>query len=226
VNLGPSDVATQAIEQLDALLKEIEPGIEIAQAGGSDWYRASDQKAREMRTRATSAIQRLAPANSAHAAQAYELNESSAHDGWIVTGLAGVMRALLSDIESGYMQTVEELVHADVFADFIEMAEELVGKNYKDAAAVITGSVLEEHLRKLAGKHGIATAQGAPPVKAATLNDELARRDAYNKLTQKSVTAWLDLRNKAAHGHYDEYDRGQVEALIRDVRSFMERLPA
>jgi len=45
-------------------------------------------------------------------------------------------------------------------------------------------------------------------------------------LEQKSVTAWLDLRNKAAHGHYDDYDHQQVAALIRDVREFLIRNPA
>jgi hypothetical protein len=140
-------------------------------------------------------------------AQTAELNSRSAQDGWIVAQLAGIMRALRSDVEAGYMRSFEELVNADVFADFIEMAEELVGKGYKDAAAVITGSVLEEHLRKLAGKHGGSTQH--PDGRFV-----------------KADTAWLALRNKAAHGRYDEYDRAQVEALIRDVRSFMERFPA
>jgi hypothetical protein len=69
----------------------------------------------------------------------------------------GILRGLRNDYEAGYMRTVEDLVRADLFTDFIEMAEELVGKGYEDAAAVITGSVLEEHLRKLATRHSIAT---------------------------------------------------------------------
>ncbi len=108
------------------------------------------------------------------------------------------------------------------------MAEELVSKGYKDAAAVIAGSALEEHLRKLAGRYGITTARGGRPVKAATLNDKLAATEdaSYTKLTQKTVTASLDLRNNAAHGHYDKYDKAQVEAIIRDVRGVKERHPA
>jgi hypothetical protein len=215
------------MEQLDALLNEIEPKLHEPERGQGEWFRGNTREQRAVRTRAMAAIQRLAPADSAYAAQAYELNDSTKMDGWIVARLAGVMRGLRLDYEAGHMQTVEELVHADVFADFIEMAEELVGKNYKDPAAVITGSVLEEHLRKLAGKHGISTAHpDGRPIKADTLNAELIKAGAYNKLTQKSITAWFDLRNNAAHGHYDEYDRAQVEAMIRDVRSFMERHPA
>jgi hypothetical protein len=55
---------------------------------------------------------------------------------------------------------------------------------------------------------------------------ELTAAGAYNGLEQKSGTAWLDLRNKAAHGHYDDYDHQQVAALIRDVREFLIRNPA
>ena len=44
------------------------------------------------------------------------------------------------------------------------------------------------------------------PKKTDRMNSELTKAEAYSKLDQKSVTAWLDLRNKAAHGKYDEYD--------------------
>lgn len=107
------------------------------------------------------------------------------------------------------------------------MAEELVSKQYKDPAAVIAGSVLEEHLRKLTQRMGLTVEKpDGTPMKADTLNADLCKAGTYNKLEQKSVTAWLDLRNKAAHGDYTAYDQAHVEALIRDVRAFMTRYPA
>ncbi|AIY39887.1 hypothetical protein LT85_0727 [Collimonas arenae] len=42
-------------------------------------------------------------------------------------------------------------------------------------------------------------------------------------LDQKSVTAWLDLRNKAAHGKYSEYTKEQVEVMCQGVVNFMAR---
>jgi hypothetical protein len=104
--------------------------------------------------------------------------------------LAGVLRGLRADVGAGYTRTLEELVHADLFSDFLEMADELQRSGYKDAAAVIAGSTLEEHLRKLAEKNGVAIEQpdGAPK-KADTLNADLAGAAAYKKLEQKSVTA-------------------------------------
>jgi hypothetical protein len=108
----------------------------------------------------------------------------------------------------------------------MEMAEHLLDQGYKDPAAVITGSVLEEHLRKLCDKHGIIVSQGGKPKKADALNAELAGANVYSKLDQKNVTAWLDLRNKAAHGKYGEYTKDQVALLIQSVRDFITRNPA
>jgi len=58
------------------------------------------------------------------------------------------------------------------------------------------------------------------------LNADLATSGVYGKLDQKNVTAWLDLRNKAAHGHYNEYTKEQVALLLNAVRDFVTRLPA
>src|SRR5882672_2737317 len=40
--------------------------------------------------------------------------------------LRGILSALRNDYASGYLQSVVELVHADLFADFLDMAEYLL----------------------------------------------------------------------------------------------------
>ena len=55
------------------------------------------------------------------------------------------------------------------------------------------------------------------------MNDELAKMGAYTKLDQKPVTAWLGLRNSAAHGRYDEYRAEQAGAMLAGVRDFASR---
>lgn len=144
-----------------------------------------------------------------------------------LAALVGLLNTVRNDYSAGYLRSVVEVVHADVFADFLEMAAELLDKSYKDAAAVITGSVLEEHLRKLSDAAGLAVSKpDGKPRKADTLNADLVKAGTYNKLEQKQVTAWLDLRNKAAHGQYDEYDRLQVAQMLEGVRAFLVRHPA
>jgi hypothetical protein len=138
-----------------------------------------------------------------------------------------IMDAIRSEIAGGWLVSVKGLITAEVFSDFFEMAEHLLLSGYKDAAAVIIGSTLEEHLRQLCIRNSIETSinTGGDNVakKADALNADLAKANVYNKLDQKLVTAWLDLRNKAAHGKYDEYNREQVETMLRGINEFCAR---
>jgi hypothetical protein len=139
-----------------------------------------------------------------------------------------VLRAVRGEIEGGYLGTVRELLRAEVFANFLEMAEHLLEQGYKDPAAVMIGSVLEEHLRQVATRNNITLTfekDGKQvPKKADTLNAELAKVEVYNKLDQKAVTAWLDLRNNAAHGKYAEYTKEQVQLMLQGVLDFVRRV--
>lgn len=59
------------------------------------------------------------------------------------------------------------------------------------------------------------------------LNAALAKAGVYNLLVQKQVTAWADLRNKAAHAHWDQYDAEQVTQMLAGVRKFcVDYLPS
>jgi len=101
------------------------------------------------------------------------------------------------------------------------MAEYLLAEGYKDAAAVIIGSVLEDSLRKLADENSIpTTASSGRPRTIDPLNVALAKASAYGPLIQKQITTWADLRNSAAHGHYDKYDEHQVKQMLLFVQKF------
>jgi hypothetical protein len=139
----------------------------------------------------------------------------------------GILTAIRKEIAEGWLVTLRGLVAAEFFADFLEMADHLFAQGYKDPAAVLAGSVLEEHLRQLSGANEIAVTEQKDgrdvPRKADSLNADLSRAEVYNKLDQKSVTSWLDLRNKAAHGKYEEYQAEQVRLMIGGVRDFITR---
>ncbi len=106
-------------------------------------------------------------------------------------------RSLAAEYAAGTLHTITEIVHADLFSDFIEMARHLLAEGYKDASAVIAGSTLESHLRQLCAKHQLQTTNpSGQPIRADRLNADLGRV-AYGMLDQKQITAWLDLRNDA-----------------------------
>ncbi len=187
-----------------------------------------DEQISEANTSLHSIIHRLSPIGSKHISNADEtIKRYSVSNSYAVNLLLGILKSLRSEYELGTLQSIQELIHADVFSDFLDMAEHLLNEGYKDPAAVIVGSVLEGHLRKLALRVGLSvTKSDGSAKKADTLNAELAGNLTISKLDQKNVIAWLDLRNNAAHGHYDKYTKEQVSLLITSVRDFITRNPA
>lgn len=172
-------------------------------------------------------IERFAPPSSVYVTSTRAtMKKMGEYNAVNIPYVVGNLRALRTAYQAGYLATIAELVHAELFADFLETAEYLLSEGYKDPAAVLGGSVLEEHLRQLSAKHGVPVTAGGKPKKADLLNAELASAGVYTKLDQKSVTAWLDLRNKAAHGKFTEYGKQQVELLLQSVRDFMVRVTA
>jgi hypothetical protein len=125
------------------------------------------------------------------------------------------------------LRSVQDIIHGDTFVCFLDQAGYLLEAKYKDAAAVITGSVLEQHLRELCQKYGVSIRiTDDKPKKADTMNADLAGQSVYSKLDQKDVTSWLGLRNEAAHGNYVRYTAEQVRIMIDGIRHFVARYPA
>lgn len=182
------------------------------------------------KTRARALIHRFGGPNSPYVKQCEEIIKYGGYVGYQAEKIAGVVDALKADVSAGYLETQRELIHGELFADFLDMAQHLLDEGYKDASAVIAGSSLEAHLRQLATKSGLEIQIGSgdrlTTKKADRLNADLAKVNGYSKLDQKSVTAWLDLRNKAAHGHYSQYDKPQVGLMLSGVRDFIARNPA
>jgi len=140
-----------------------------------------------------------------------------------------ILHSARAELAGGWFVSLRQLVSAEIFTDFLEMAEYLIDESYVHPAAVMIGSVLEEHLRQLCVAAGVAVEQPAPdgslrPKKADALNAELTKVGIYSKLDQKNVTAWLDLRNKAAHGKYTDYTTEQVKNMLSGVTEFVARV--
>lgn len=211
--------------QLVAVISEFESGLSRSKYNdASDVF--SNTEISDLQTRCLAAIERISGTRSTYHNSAIEFGKQKDHIWNRVAKQVGVAKALLSDINNGYMKSFEEMLHSTVFSDFLEMADYLLNKGFKDPAAVLAGSTLEVHLKKLCSKFAIDTEINGRPKSVNSLNEKLGKQGAYEKLDQKSITAWLALRNKAAHGKYSEYETGQVRLLVAGIRDFITRHPA
>jgi hypothetical protein len=138
-----------------------------------------------------------------------------------VSQLAGLLKGVQHDLKSGVLDNVRQLLRAEIFVDFLEMAEHLLDEGYKDASAVLLGAVLEDSLRKIAVTHGVSIVGGqGKPLTMDPLNVSIAKAAVYGPLVQKQVTSWANLRNDAAHGHFAKYDAAQVKQFLDLVQKF------
>jgi hypothetical protein len=196
----------------------------------------SPSEVHEMMAVVEACLARLAPPRSTYAKRLQTIGRSPSpmsvqRQAHRFNQLIGMLRALRSDYGAGRTRNFEELVHASLFADLLEQAAELSGNGYHQAAVVLAGCTLEEHLRKLAVKHSVpVTMPDGKWKKANVVNADLAKAGAYGKTEQAHVEAHLKDRNEAAHPPDPKapavFDRRKVEQLLRFVRDFIGRYPA
>lgn len=130
----------------------------------------------------------------------------------------GVLRAIREDLEKGFLASIKDLVVAEVFSDFLDMAEYLLDNGYKDPAASLSGAVLENGLRKIAEKHSIPTKSNDD---IGSLNTKIADKGIYNRLIQKQIQAWKAIRDSADHGKFNDYKSEDVKSLLEGIRRFL-----
>ncbi|QCW79128.1 hypothetical protein EQG64_22590 [Streptomyces sp. S6] len=207
--------------QLDELIVIAEKVID------GDWENEpkANRQARISCNRLEAAIDRIAPPDTIYTAQLDEFRSELLEEKFDEVYSLAV--ALRDDLKAGWVESFVELVHANTYDNYLSMAVGLLQSGYKDAAAVITATSLEVHIRALCLRSGVKIQlPNGTPKKADVMNAELRKAGVYNDLQQKSVTAWLGLRNKAAHGEWDAYDDRDVRALTQGVRDFILKYPA
>jgi hypothetical protein len=132
------------------------------------------------------------------------------------TQLQAIFKSAKSDFEGGYLFDVRNLVHASVFSNELDQAKHFLDANYKVPAAVVAGTVLETALRELCGQHNVPLGD-----RLNRINDDLAKANVYNATRKSQIKAWADIRNSAAHGKPDEFERGDVSRMIEGIRDFV-----
>ena len=130
----------------------------------------------------------------------------------------GILGAAKQDLRDGFLTDVRTLVSAEVFTDFLAMADHLLECEYKDPAASLCGAVLEQGLRRIATNRGVKVRERDD---LSSLNQKLAAKDVYTRLVQKRLAVWTDVRNAADHGRFSDYSMSDVREMHAGVSSFL-----
>ena len=139
------------------------------------------------------------------------------------------LKGLREDFDLGLLGDLTLQIEAEVVADYMGQAEQLLAEGQTGQydhvpAAVLAGAVLEKGLRTLCTKQTppipVVNGQGYP-LKMSRLIDDLKKVNAFNEPNAKHLRAWADIRNAAAHGQFGEFTRTQVEGMIKGVSDFL-----
>lgn len=146
-----------------------------------------------------------------------------------IAELYGIISGLKGDYEEGMLDSLVEMVEANISADYLGQAESLLkegqpGQYDHVPAAVLAGAVLEDTLRRLCQRQTPPIAinkRGGAPKTLNTLIDDLKKADIFNELKAKQLRAWADVRNAAAHGRFNDFNREDVETMLKGVTVFI-----
>jgi hypothetical protein len=145
----------------------------------------------------------------------------------LASTLHGIVRSLKNDIQDETFASFREWERAELYEVSLRQAEQLLGRNHKDAAAIIVGAMLVVHLEQLAKRYDLIPAEDDTnrPPNPAWLNGALAG-SVYGALEQQNVSTWLALWEQATHGRYNKYGHTHVTVALHEVREFLTQFPA
>ena len=171
----------KTINKLDQLISDANPFIAKAQAAEMSLTSKLALRQGEYSSYTSSALHFLSLIiqKGSPYIQEYTKHATTYNTRCVLNGI-DILNRIKQDVKDGWLLDIKGLISAEIFSDFLDMAEHLLVENYKDPAAVVIGSVLEEHLRNLCIKNGVAIttldSKGKTvSKKASTLNDDLVK---------------------------------------------------
>jgi hypothetical protein len=241
----PTALLTKSVARLDSLIaegksilddaKEIPPTVRHNEWSGRssvigpaykklDWRRFV-----EWRTKAATLLARIVPKNHVHRATVEAIPTWSSGTAALLQGAISLLKGVKDDLEQGFFDDLSLEIETEIASDYMGQAECLLkdgqwGKFDHVPAAVLAGAVLEKALRSICSLQQppvpVLNSKGEPKT-LSPLIDDLKKAGAFNELKAKQLRTWAGIRNHAAHGEFDQFNRSDVEAMIPGIKSFL-----
>lgn len=215
------------IKQLDEVLQDFDSLKAMAKYDDlSDIQAYKVEEIINLISRAKASVARIVGTSSEYYKDILNALTAREHEGTKLRFIIGTVKALKSDLEKGYLKNLHDIIQAEIFSDYLEMSSYLINEGFKDPSAVIIGSTLEAHLRELCKANSVEIQRENSsgkwvPKKAEVMNSDLSKLGVYSLAHQKQITAWLDLRNSAAHGNYTSYSIAEIKLMLQGIKHFI-----
>lgn len=207
------------------LSKLIEEGDQLS-VGGGEFGLCRDQKHVQdcvgWIAAADHVVRLICPSSSnAYRSRTQQIVEGSGKSDATMNHRVGELTALLgrlaADVEDGLLASVANQARAQTFDDFLDHAEAYLKDKRKNEAAAIGGIVFEDTVRRICRDNEIAEAGS----KLDALITDLVKREVITEIKAKRARSAANVRTKATHAQWDEFDEGDVRATILFTRELL-----
>lgn len=142
------------------------------------------------------------------------IDDGESHSWEYIAGSVGEIGAILEnlriDLEAGLLYSIVDRTRAETFDSFLDHARAYLTNGQKNESGVIAGVVFEDTLRRIAVKYEIDESGR----KLDSLISTLAAKGAISGVMAKRCRVAADVRTKATHAQWNEFEMGDVEATI------------
>ncbi len=183
----------------------------------------------EWKTNCISLLRQVLPRESVHEGLINDFRTLKNYNKSLLEVCIANLKAIKEDFEQGFLGDLILQIESENAADYMGQAEQLLaegttGRYDHVPAAVLSGAVLEKALRNLCIKQipPISTIKDkGGPLNLNSLIVELKKAGVFHETKAKELTAWADIRNKAAHGEFEKFTRSDVELMIKGIENFL-----
>ena len=190
-------------QKFAALISEGDNILKSAGWDGSEYYRhPGDVEYHQWKNEALNLLRKACGEKSDYYLQLLQFTKGDLNtNSYYFKDCYGIVKAAQRGYLEGLTTDTKVLIEAELFDDFLEQSEHLLGRGYSLPAASLAGAVLEDSLRRICDKHNIEYEEKTNINK---LNTELSKKGVYSKLIFKEITAKAEIRNSADHGNFKE----------------------
>lgn len=138
-------------------------------------------------------------------------NEGCQYDHYRVLDTCnGKLKSMLNDIEFGLIDDLESRISAEIFNDFLVLANKALEEGHHEVAVVIGSVALEDALKKISGMNGGKVEDRD----MSSVANYLKSKQILKGTTGKEIDRFVILRNKALHAEWNKIQSPEVASLL------------